>query len=517
MAKRLCALAFLLFASLTFLAGCSAGDMGATAGGAQDNALADEKIAQGGVPKSADITVEGVLNRHDLPLATPPCEGELCISAAYGVAPTLERSRSAVFVQMGLSSGIDPATFRRAPLNLSVVVDRSGSMAGSKIMAVRAALSRLIDQLGPTDRLSIVLFDDRVDVLLPSTLVTDREKVRALLEGVVERGATDMAAGLRAGYEQVAAHAGAAGVSDRVMILTDAQTNTGDTATSTFVELAGRYGAQGIGLTVFGLGTDLNQQLVLAISNLRGGSYYFLEDSDKIATVFDSDFDYLVTPLAYDLRLLLQPADGLRLNTVYGHPAWKSGTSSVEVYVATVFLSRKYGAIVARLEPAGLWPDGAPPVAELTLAYTTPDGRSVSGAMHVAYGGPALGDQTIFYSERGVRKTVALVNAALGMRTACDLYWRGQRDAAHSLLARTRDLVLSEGHALGDYDLSEEAATVQELDSNMSRTRSDDHRYDYACAFTNGASRPATGWFFALALASLRARPRCKEQSELRA
>ncbi|HEY3351803.1 MAG TPA: VWA domain-containing protein [Polyangia bacterium] len=506
--------------------GASSASLGATPGGAQDNGLGRDKIQNGDVPQAADITVEGMLNDHDLPLEAPPCTRTLCVRAAYGIAPALDTGRAAVFVQMGFASGIDPATFRRQPLNLAVVVDRSGSMAGAKIEAVKTALSRLIDQLDERDRLAIIMFDDQTDVLLESTPVTSRETIRAKLSQIYARGSTDMAAGLRAGFAQVQANAGGAGVTDRVMIFTDAQTNTGDTDTETFIGLAGENAANGIGLTLFGVGIDLNQQLVLAITKLRGGNYYYLQDAAKIATVFDLDFDYLVTPLAYDLRLKLEPKPGFRVAQVYGYSAWPVGSTAVEISVATLFLSRKEGALVARLETeSDTWPVGKPPLAELSLAYTEVGGEPVADSLTAAYTADAeLNDDSVFYSVRSVRKTVALVNAALGMRGACGLYWQGDVDGARALATRTKTLLDSEAALIEDAELTGEAQEVQKLLDNMTTTDtyqptdpygngsyygssygSSDHHYGCSASRAAAAS-PAAALLLALALACARRR-----------
>jgi Ca-activated chloride channel family protein len=329
-----------------------------------------------------------------------------------------------------------------------------------------------------------------------------------------------MGAGLRVGFEQVGKNAGQAGVSDRVMVLTDAETNTGDTSTATFVSLAQENAARGIGLTVFGVGTDLNQDLVVAITELRGGNYIFLQDSDKISTVFDTDFDYLVTPLAYDLKFTLVPAAGFRVARVYGYPAWQVGSATAEIDVATVFLSRNHGALVARLEPSAGWPTGQPPIGELGLTYApAAGGDPVSQAFSSSYAGTtALADNTIYYSQTPVRRTVAFVNAALGEHDACSLYWNSNVNGAVSLLDETERMLQSESAALDDLELSEEAANVAKLRQNMqSRAPSastdtgedgDGPMVPFSCAVSGARGTRSMGWLAALLVVGAAARRR---------
>ena len=493
------------------VAGCSgastSGSMGATPGGAQDNGLAQTQVNQGSVPKPEAFTVEGLLNQYDLPLESQACplDQALCIDAAYGVAPAMVDNRSAVFVQIGFSSGIDAATFHRLPLNLSVVVDRSGSMsADSKLISVKQALNHLIDQLGEADRLSIVLFDDRVDVLAEPAAVTDKAKLKSLVSGISARNSTNMAAGLRQGSTFVQANAGQPGVSDRVMVFTDALTNTGDTDQSTFIQIAATNAAQNIGITLFGVGLDLNQELVLAITGMRGGNYFFLQDAAKIATVFDTDFDYLVTPLAYDLDFQLLPAEGFIITAVYGFPAWRTGSTTVAFNIPSVFLSRNHGAILVRLDPANhLWPAGQSPLAQLALSYSpVGGGLPVTQSLVAAYSGTApLADDTIFYSQRAVRKSMALVNTSEGESKACQLYWSGSGDAATALLDRVQAMLTSEAATLEDADLTTEAKNVAKLENNMrsyysgststsgsSSSSSQNQPAPMACSFAGGSA-----------------------------
>ena len=77
-----------------------------------------------------------------------------------------------------------------APLNLCFVLDRSGSMAGEKIENLRKAVQLVIDQLDPTDIVSIVIFDDQADVLVPATPATDKNALKAKVNSITDRGGT---------------------------------------------------------------------------------------------------------------------------------------------------------------------------------------------------------------------------------------------------------------------------------------------------------------------------------------
>jgi len=338
------------------------GELGATPGGAQDIGFIRKVIDEGYVPFPFHMAVEGLLSEHDLPLQGAPCDQLLCIKTGVGVARTLDHGTQSAFVQLGFSSGFTTETFQRADLNLVVVLDKSGSMRDSgtenaaKMGAVKEGLQRMIDRLGPQDRLSVVLFNNEPRLLFDSVAVTDREALKAIVEGIEAGGGTNIEAGLRMGYQVAARHSEPGARLDRVMLMTDALPNVGRTGESSFLELVDHYAAQGMGLTVFGVGLNFGQELILEICDRRGGNYFFLEDAAKIHKVFTEDFDFIVTPLAYDLHLDFTAADGFKVADVFGIRDWENDPSGVSIDVKTVFLSRNRGAIVLRLETDDIGP-----------------------------------------------------------------------------------------------------------------------------------------------------------------
>lgn len=331
------------------------GKLGATPGGAQDIGLVRKWIESGQVPAPEHLTVQGLLSEHDLPLDGPACKNMLCIYGALAVTPVLDAKDSDnTFVQIGFSSGQDAATFKRKPINLVVVLDVSGSMKSSgKAEATKNALKTLIDKLGDDDRLGIVLFNSTAKVHLESTVVTDKNALKVAVDQIPIGGSTNIEAGLKLGFEMALAHRDAAsGRSDRVFLMTDANPNVGKTGKESFIGLATEFAAKGVFLSSFGVGLDFKQELILQMSQLKGGNYFYLENAEKIQKVFDTDFDLMVTPVAFNMNIKFNPGPDYEIVDVYGVPDWDK-KDGVAIQVKTLFLSRNKGAIVVRLRYTG--------------------------------------------------------------------------------------------------------------------------------------------------------------------
>lgn len=454
--------------------GGGAFEAGAASGGAQDWGLARKKIDAGEIPNAVDFPVEGLYAEHDLPLQGAACDTVLCLRGAAGSIRLLgaaEGSGRELFVQLGMSSNLDLETFRRQPLNLSVVVDRSGSMGDSKMEWVKQAIHHLVDQLGEADVLSIVLFDDQVDVLVEPIAVADKGPIHSAIDTVRSRGSTCIECGLKVGYEKVRAKLEAEGArSARVMLLTDALPNVGATRHGDFMELLGSAAAEGIGTSVFGVGLDFGQELAAKISSVRGAQFFFLQDEARIREVFDQDFDLLVTPIAYELELEVEGQGGAELAGTYGIPGQAPGERSAKAIVQTVFLSRRKGAIAARLSGAKPGALGA----RVQLSWSPVAGERVTQQLDLTM--PA-GDEASF-EQPSVRKTFALTELAVEAAAACDAFQKGQRDEAKDRVRRVAVFLEGEAEALADEGLRREAALMRKLETRMG---------------TASAATPATG------------------------
>ncbi len=449
------------------LVGCGGGNLGATPGGAQDMALAREKINAGIVPEPEDFVAEGLYSEHDLPLEGPACEQVLCLRTATGIATAIDTGRQEAFVQVGFLSNVDAATFHRKPLDVSLVIDRSGSMDGTPIDAVKEAARRLVGKLNENDTFSLVLFDTQAETVLAQTAVSDRARLLKAIDGIKTQGGTCIECGLRLGYEQLASRQQDEGRGRRLFLFTDAQPNVGATGDGEFMTLVQSNSEHGLDLTVFGVNIAFDQALIARISSVRGANSFFLNDSERIKAVFDEDFDFLVTPIAYDLKMALTPAPGFRVAAVYGIPGTEPGQEQTGLEVATVFLSQRRGAILVRLAREGELPPQQPVVTG-QFSYREQAGATSNVSLTASYdGSEPLASTQSWYSQQTVRKTVALTNFILGARRASELWKEGQKTEARAMADRTVTLLEAEAERLDDAPLRTEAALARKLAALM--------------------------------------------------
>ncbi len=456
------------------LAGCgvpvgsAAGDFGATPGGAQDIALARRKVAEGQVPMKEDFVAEGLYSEHDLPLEGAACDQVLCLRTATGIAPAIDTGRQEVFVQVGFSSNVDAGSFRRKPMDVALVIDHSGSMAGEPMAAVKEAARKLVDKLDESDTFSLVIFDEEAETKVKQTSVKDRAALKREIDKITDDGGTCIECGLRDGFKQLANRPVDPARARRLFLFTDAMPNVGATGEGEFMELLRTHAGQGRDTTIFGVNIAFGQQLVTQISSVRGANYIYLSNAERTRKVFDEDFDFLVTPIAYELRMDLTPAEGFRVETVYGLPGVEPGASEAALEVATVFLSRRRGAILARLTGSGELP-AHQPVATSAISFQPVEGTPPpTVTLSAQYeGSEPLSSTESWYSQRSVRKTVALTNFILGARLACEKWHAGEKAAAREVADRTAALLSAEAEALDDAALRVEAELAGKLAALM--------------------------------------------------
>ncbi len=481
------------YAAATTLAGCrvstTLNNLGATVGGAKDVQFFRDGVDSGDFPHPNTITPEGLFSEYDLPLACHSTSRDLFILTGEAMGTSLLTKPEVKYLgQIGLSSGLDPATWRRAPVNLVAVVDKSGSMNGPPLALVKQCLRQVLTQLGPDDQLSIVLYGDRAHVHLEPlrTTAENREAIGTAIDAIYSAGSTNMEAGLKVGFELARnSKAGFRGTT-RVMQFTDERPNVGDTSAEGFMGLMAAASHDGIGQTTVGVGVQFGAELAAKVSAVRGGNLFFFPDEAAMVKTFTEELDTMVTELAHDLDVVIRPAAGLRLVGVYGIPGemlqWE-GDRAVRFQVTTVFLSRRRGAIYAAFAPEGEDLPARRDVAGRPLATVELSYREIGAAApKTATFSLPLVDAAV--ASAGLTRGRLLVSEYLALKAAMTAHLtENNQQKAYGLL-RELDTLLA-----GDFDstLDPERKLVGELYTRMAQLAGHGEGLPPTSALTPGA------------------------------
>ncbi|HKU78095.1 MAG TPA: VWA domain-containing protein [Pyrinomonadaceae bacterium] len=213
---------------------------------------------------------------------------------------------------LSLNSSSRPNWKGRPDLNLSLVLDRSGSMEGEKMIRAREAAMFCVDQMLATDRLSVVTFDDRIEVLFPSEPVTNKEAMKALISRVKARSSTALHEAWVRGGLTVSENMLDQGI-NRVVLITDGLANVGITNTDEIVTQAMGLYQRGVSTSTIGIGADFNEDLLMPMAQSGGGNAWHVVEPDDMQHIFQVELEGLIAQFAHTVSLSLIPADGVRV------------------------------------------------------------------------------------------------------------------------------------------------------------------------------------------------------------
>lgn len=210
---------------------------------------------------------------------------------------------------------VEQTESKRPKLNLSIVLDRSGSMEGDKMKQAREAAKYCVENLLQTDRLSTVIFDDAVEILFPSQSVENKELLKSQLDKIRARNSTALhEAWVRGGLE-VSNHLNNDAI-NRVLLITDGQANVGETNVDRIVSQARELAARGVSTSTIGIGGDFNEDLLMPMAEAAGGNAWHVEKTDDMTRIFAIELEGLIAQVGHTVTLGINPKSGVSVADV---------------------------------------------------------------------------------------------------------------------------------------------------------------------------------------------------------
>lgn len=406
--------------------------LGFAVGGAKDINNFRDNIKNNYLPLPTDITYEGLFYDYYFDTGMTK-ESDKLFSPSYTSAITKDpiSGNNDYYLSVGLNSNIKAEDFKRKKLNLVVVLDISGSMNetfnsyyydnknksnnselnNSKIQVATKSIGSLLNHLNGDDRFGMVVFDDQGAVAKELGKIKDCDM--AELKNDILSIKTNGSTNIEDGYQKAAdlfkklSEQNDSEYENRIILLTDAMPNTGDISQDSLANKFKTNAENKIYSTFIGIGVDFNSELVEAITKTRGANYYKVSSTEEFKNRMDKEFDFMVTPLVFNLELKLD-AKGYSIENVYGSPEANLATGEI-MKVNTLFPSAtsdegtKGGVILLKLKK--LTDDSS---LNISVSYEDRDGKKDQSTENIVL----TNDTNEYFANNGIRKAVLLARYA---------------------------------------------------------------------------------------------------------
>ena len=380
--------------------------------------------------------------------------GRGTLRAALSAGKILRGTGGSVHAAFDLSA-LSAAGGERPPLNLAIVIDRSGSMAGERLDYAKSAAIGIVERLDSKDRVALVQYDDNAQVVV-SSIPTDRagkDRLRGAIRELTVGGSTNLHEGMTLGRDEVQRTLSSGQVS-RIILLSDGRANAGVIDQGAIADTARAAAEKGVRITSVGVGLDYNEDLMEAIAEAGRGNYYYVKNSIDLEKVMGGEMAGIQATVATGVELRLRAAcAGVEIAEVIGYETRREG-DTVVVPMADLFGGDSRKLLVALRVPDRQ--NGK--LGAITGELVFRDARSgEQKKTSIALGVEVTDDHAAVNDsiDRDVMAQVLKAQAAQSMRQAAAAYEKGDKEGALSIL-RTTESKLEEQR--GRFGISAAAA-----------------------------------------------------------
>ena len=258
-------------------------------------------LTDGYLPPPEAVRVEEFVNTFDYNY-DPPTEDAFAIHID-GAPSKFGEGKRLQLLRIGLQGRVIPAEHRKDAI-LTFVIDVSGSMQKeNRLGLVKKALTLLVDQLRPTDKVGIVVYGSRGKLVLPHTGIEQRSEILAAINSLAPNGSTNAEEGLRIGYDLAWRNASVNHI-NRVILCSDGVANVGNTGPDTILKEIRTYVNKGITLSTVGFGMgNYNDVLMEQLADTGDGSYAYVDTLTEAKRIFVENLTGTLQLIAKDAKI----------------------------------------------------------------------------------------------------------------------------------------------------------------------------------------------------------------------
>jgi Ca-activated chloride channel homolog len=426
-----------------------------------------------GLPRGGGTTTTSPVVQPP-PLVTPPSmnsNGSLSITTRLS-HPFVIVGTNDVYLTADIKA-VERQGTSRSPVNLALVIDRSGSMSGFKLNQAKQAARALVSQLRPEDRLTIVHYGSDVKAMEGIFATPENhDRLLAYIDGIWDDGGTNIGAGLSTGRDLLMKAKHDFKV-NRLILISDGQPTEGITEHSSLISIVRDVRQAGISVSSIGVGTDFNEPLMESFAEVGAGAYAYLQDAAQLQQIFQKDLNAAGTQVARNVTITFKVPSGTRLVRTLGYtPIARSTIGSDELVTIALpdFAAGTSERIVLQLSVDGTTDGVAVDVSQLILNYTDLL-ASQPVTTNVSVRAKVTGNASVVQQNQDGEALVFAARAQSGANTqaAVDALRKGDRAQARMLFEANKKILNGSGSVVGApsvaADLQEQDTLLQGLNS----------------------------------------------------
>ena len=295
-----------------------------------------------------------------------PDEAKIITKAELSSPIILENTQENNYLKVSLT-GFKQDEAVASPINLALVIDRSGSMSGDRIEKAREAAIMAINMLKEDDIVSVIAYSDNAYVIIPATKAKNKAAMIKIINDTVQPGGgTALFAGVSKGIKEVNKFINKNQV-NRIILLSDGQANVGPSTTKELADLGQVAAKQGIAVTTIGLGNGYNEDLMTALAGFSDGNHAYVENSADLETAFVREFKDVMSVVAQEVVVTIKLQDGVKPVRLLGRDGDITG-NNVMVKMNQLYSNQEKYVLLEVIPPKGKESENKP-LANVSISY----------------------------------------------------------------------------------------------------------------------------------------------------